>query len=334
MGQKSVDIKNLEKGNSDLTKSFSEIEEKDSEDNLEEEIKGKKKKISRENKMQIREFLDFLEFEKGSSQNTVTGYNRDLIQFFLFVQKNFSEIEERDIFEYIEKLNEKLRRNSVLRKVSALKTFYKFCYLNKDVEKDPTGMVKTLKREQKLPEILTLKEMKQIVDNCPHTPEGMQNKLIIKILIATGARISETLNLEVKDVETQDYEFIKVLGKGSKYRIIPIYDSLENEIKNYLTIYRPKLKNASESFKIFPNTRREKFWKDLKTIAKNAKIEKNVYPHIFRHSLATILLGNGADVRIVQEILGHANITTTEIYTHVEKSKLKMIYDNIKLGDD
>ena len=172
------------------------------------------------------------------------------------------------------------------------------------------------------------------MDNCPHTTEGMQNKLIIKILIATGARISEILNLEIKDVENQDYEFIKVLGKGSKYRIIPIYDSLENEIKNYLTIYRPKLKNASESFKIFPNTRREKFWKDLKIIAKNTKIEKNVYPHIFRHSLATILLGNGADVRIVQEILGHANITTTEIYTHVEKSKLKMIYDNIKLGDD
>ncbi|BBM44535.1 tyrosine-type recombinase/integrase [Leptotrichia trevisanii] len=334
MGQKSIDIENVENGNLDLIKSISNTEEKNNETNSEEKIKGKKKKISRENKMQIREFLDFLEFEKGSSQNTVTGYNRDLIQFFLFVQKNFFEIEERDIFEYIEKLNEKLRRNSVLRKVSALKTFYKFCYLNKDVEKDPTGMVKTLKREQRLPEILTLKEMKQIVDNCPHTPEGMQNKLIIKILIATGARISETLNLEVKDVENQDYEFIKVLGKGSKYRIIPIYDSLENEIKNYLTIYRPKLKNASESFKIFPNTRREKFWKDLKTIAKNAKIEKNVYPHIFRHSLATILLGNGADVRIVQEILGHANITTTEIYTHVEKSKLKMIYDNIKLGDD
>ena len=231
-------------------------------------------------------------------------------------------------------MNEKLKRNSVLRKVSAIKTFYRFCYLNKAIKKDPTGMIKSLKREHRLPEILTLKEMKKIVDNCPHTPEGMQNKLIIKFLMATGARISETLNLEVKDVENQEYEFIKVLGKGSKYRIIPIYDSLENEIKNYLAVYRPKLKNASESFKIFPNTRREKFWKDLKTIAKNAKIEKNVYPHIFRHSLATILLGNGADVRIVQEILGHANITTTEVYTHVEKSKLKMIYNNIKLGDD
>ncbi len=334
MGQKSTDIENLKKENSDLAENIFDNKEKNDESNLEEGEKSEKKKISRENKMQIREFLDFLEFEKGSSQNTITGYNRDLTQFFLFVQKNFFDVEEKDIFSYIEKLNEKLRRNSVLRKVSALKTFYKFCYLNKDVDKDPTGMVKTLKREQRLPEILTLQEMKQIVDNCPHTPEGMQNKLIIKILIATGARVSEILNLEIKDVENQDYEFIKVLGKGSKYRIIPIYDSLENEIKNYLTIYRPKLKNASESFKIFPNTRREKFWKDLKKIAKNAKIEKNVYPHIFRHSLATILLGNGADVRIVQEILGHANITTTEIYTHVEKSKLKMIYNNIKLGDD
>lgn len=332
MGQKSINIDNLKNEDSDLN--FSDIEKNSNENDLEKQRKKEKITISRENKTQIREFLDFLEFEKGSSRNTITGYNRDLTQFFLFVQKNFSNVEEKDIFNYIEKLNEKLKRNSILRKVSALKTFYKFCYLNKEVKKDPTAMIKTLKREHRLPEILTLKEMKQIVDNCPHTAEGMQNKLIIKILIATGARISETLNLEIKDVENQDYEFIKVLGKGSKYRIIPIYDSLEKEIKNYLTIYRPKLKNANESFKIFPNTRREKFWKDLKIIAKNAKIEKNVYPHIFRHSLATILLGNGADIRIVQEILGHVNITTTEIYTHVEKSKLKIIYDNIKLGDD
>ena len=200
MGQKSINLKNMAKENSNLTEHISKTEEKNNENNSKSKKNVQKKKISRENKTQIREFLDFLEFEKGSSKNTITGYNRDLLQFFLFAQKNFSEIEEKDIFEYIENLNEKLRRNSVLRKVSALKTFYKFCYLNKDVEKDPTGMIKTLKREQRLPEILTLKEMKQIVDNCPHTPEGMQNKLIIKILIATGARISETLNLEIKDV--------------------------------------------------------------------------------------------------------------------------------------
>ena len=316
MGQESIGIDNLKR------------------ENQEKQEKKIKKDISFENKMQIREFLDFLKYEKGSSKSTADGYNRDLVQFFLFVEKNYDEIEERNVFEYIEYINEKLKKNSVSRKVSAIKTFYKFCYLNKAVKKDPAGMVKSLKREHRLPEILTLKEMKKIIDNCPSTPEGMQNMLIIKFLIATGARISEILNLEIKDLENKEYEFIKVLGKDSKYRIVPIYDNFENEIKNYLDVYRSKLKNAKNSFKIFPNTRREKFWKDLKIIAKDARIEKNVYPHIFKYSIAEILLENSVDISIVQEILGHATIITAEVYPHFEKDELKMIYNNIKLGDD
>ena len=316
MGQESIGIDNLKRKNQ------------------EKQEKKTKKDISFENKMQIREFLDFLKYEKGSSKSTADGYNRDLVQFFLFVEKNYDEIEERNIFEYIEYINEKLKKNSVSRKVSAIKTFYKFCYLNKAVKKDPAGMVKSLKREHRLPEILTLEEMKKIIDNCPSTPEGMQNMLIIKFLIATGARISEILNLEIKDLENKEYEFIKVLGKDSKYRIVPIYDNFENEIKNYLDVYRSKLKNAKNSFKIFPNTRREKFWKDLKIIAKDARIEKNVYPHIFKYSIAAILLENSVDISIVQEILGHATIITAEVYPHFEKDELKMIYNNIKLGDD
>ena len=316
MGQESIGIDNLKRKNQ------------------EKQEKKIKKDISFENKMQIREFLDFLKYEKGSSKSTADGYNRDLVQFFLFVEKNYDEIEERNVFEYIEYINEKLKRNSVSRKVSAIKTFYKFCYLNKAVKKDPAGMVKSLKREHRLPEILTLEEMKKIIDNCPSTPEGMQNMLIIKFLIATGARISEILNLEIKDLENKEYEFIKVLGKDSKYRIVPIYDNFENEIKNYLDVYRSKLKNAKNSFKIFPNTRREKFWKDLKIIAKYARIEKNVYPHIFKYSIAAILLENSVDISIVQEILGHATIITAEVYPHFEKDELKMIYNNIKLGDD
>ena len=191
MGQKSTDIDNINNESLNIDKKKLKEEKYD---NIENKKKADKN-ILRENKMQIREFLDFLEYEKGSSQNTVTGYNRDLIQFFLFVKKDFSKVKQQDIFDYIEHMNEKLKRNSVLRKVSAIKTFYRFCYLNKAIKKDPTGMIKSLKREHRLPEILTLKEMKQIVDNCPHTPEGMQNKLIIKFLMATGARISETLNL-------------------------------------------------------------------------------------------------------------------------------------------
>lgn len=305
-----------------------------SEKNFEKQSKKIKKEISCVNKTQIRKFLDFLEYEKGSSKNTVNGYNRDLMQFFLFAEKNFDEIEKENVIGYIEYINEKLKKNSVLRKISAIKAFYKFCYLSKIVKKDPTEMVKSLNREYKLPEILTLEEIKKIINNCPNTPEGIQNRLIIKFLLVTGAKISKILNLEIKDVESQEYEFIKVLGEDSKYRIMPVYDSFEKEIKNYLADYRPKLKNANDSFKIFPNTRREKFWKDLKNIAKDAGIEKNVYPHIFRYSLAAILLENDADVRIIQEILGHSNIITAKVCTHVEKSKLKMIYNNIKLGDD
>ena len=325
MGQKSADIDNSEKK--------LEISEKEKL-NLIKDNFDKKSKISVKNQMQLKNFLEFLKFEKRSSQNTLNGYNRDLTQFFLFVKKDFSEIGEKEISSYIDNLNKKLRKNSVLRKVSVLKTFYKFCYLNKLITKDPAGMIKNLKREYQPPETLTLEEIKQIVDNCPNTPAGMQNRLIIKLLIVTGAMISEILNLKIEDVENQYDKFIKTLGKNSKYQIKLIDNSFEIEIKNYLEIYRPKLKNANESLKIFPDIRREKFWKNLKIIAQNAKIEKNVYPHIFRNSLVGILSEANADICIIQEILGKVNITTAKIKKNVEKSKLKMIYNNIKLGDD
>ena len=325
MGQKSADIDNSEKK--------LEISEKEKL-NLIKDNFDKKSKISVKNQMQLKNFLEFLKFEKRSSQNTLNGYNRDLTQFFLFVKKDFSEIGEKEISNYIDNLNKKLRKNSVLRKVSVLKAFYKFCYLNKSITKDPAGIIKNLKREYQPPETLTLEEIKQIVDNCPNTPAGMQNRLIIKLLIVTGAMISEILNLKIKDIENQYDKFIKTLGKNSKYQIKLIDNSFEIEIKNYLEIYRPKLKNANESLKIFPDIRREKFWKNLKIIAQNAKIEKNVYPHIFRNSLVGILSEANADICIIQEILGKVNITTAKIKKNVEKSKLKMIYNNIKLGDD
>lgn len=292
------------------------------------------KEIKKKNNLYVREFLDYLRYEKGSSENTISGYERDLRIFLDYISEDVEKIDESKIYEYIENISNTLKRNSVLRKISSIRTFYKFCYLNKMIEEDPTGMLKSLKREKRLPEILTLKEVKLIIDNCNHTPEGNRDRLIIKLLIATGARISEILNLKIRDVENQDYEFIKVLGKGSKYRIIPIYDSLEREIKSYIKNDRIYLKGADETFKLFPNIRRENFWRRLKEITKNIGIEKNVYPHIFRHSVATVLLSNGADIRIVQEILGHSNISTTEIYTHVEKSDLKKIYNKIKIGDE
>lgn len=290
--------------------------------------------FERENNMYIRQFINFLVVEKGNAKSTAENYERDLKMFFFQLNKSIHDITNDDIYIYIEKLNEELKRNSVLRKIASIRTFFRFCYMNKIISNDPTVMIKNLKREHRLPDVLSLDEIKKIIDACDPTYEGKRDQLIIKLLVATGARISEVLNLEIQDVENQDYEFIKVLGKGSKYRIIPIYDRLELEIKNYLTLVRPQIKNSNSNYKLFPSITRENFWRRLKKITKKLEISKNVYPHIFRHSVATALLSNGADIRIVQEILGHVNITTTEIYTHVDKKELKKIYDRVKIGDD
>ena len=283
--------------------------------------------------VEIKAFLDYLKFEKGNSDNTIKSYNIDLKNFFDYLEKNIKEVNTEDIYEYIEYLKGKYVYNTVIRKVSSIKSLFKFCYMEKLIDKDPSNKIKNLNKEKRLPEILTLEEIKKIINSFDHTPENRRNQMICKMLIATGARISEILNLEIKNVENTDFEFVKVFGKGSKYRYIPIYPELENELKEYINVYRSQLKSSVGSFLLFPGIRRENFWKVLNKHALNVGIEKKIHPHLFRHSTATLLLENGADIRMVQEILGHASIKTTEIYTHVEKSTLKKIYESVKIGE-
>ena len=284
--------------------------------------------------VEIKAFLDYLKFEKGNSDNTIKSYNIDLKNFFDYLEKNIKEVNTEDIYEYIEYLKGKYVYNTVIRKVSCIKSLFKFCYMEKLIDKDPSNKIKNLNKEKRLPEILTLEEIKKIINSFDHTPENRRNQMICKMLIATGARISEILNLEIKNVENTDFEFVKVFGKGSKYRYIPIYPELENELKEYINVYRSQLKSSVGSFLLFPGIRRENFWKVLNKHALNVGIEKKIHPHLFRHSTATLLLENGADIRMVQEILGHASIKTTEIYTHVEKSTLKKIYESVKIGEE
>lgn len=284
--------------------------------------------------VEIKAFLDYLKFEKGNSDNTIKSYNIDLKNFFDYLEKNIKEVNTEDIYEYIEYLKGKYVYNTVIRKVSSIKSLFKFCYMEKLIDKDPSNKIKNLNKEKRLPEILTLEEIKKIINSFDHTPENRRNQMICKMLIATGARISEILNLEIKNVENTDFEFVKVFGKGSKYRYIPIYPELENELKEYINVYRSQLKSSVGSFLLFPGIRRENFWKVLNKHALNVGIEKKIHPHLFRHSTATLLLENGADIRMVQEILGHASIKTTEIYTHVEKSTLKKIYESVKIGEE
>ena len=284
--------------------------------------------------VEIKAFLDYLKFEKGNSDNTIKSYNIDLKNFFDYLEKNIKEVSTEDIYEYIEYLKGKYVYNTVIRKVSCIKSLFKFCYMEKLIDKDPSNKIKNLNKEKRLPENLTLEEIKKIINSFDHTPENRRNQMICKMLIATGARISEILNLEIKNVENTDFEFVKVFGKGSKYRYIPIYPELENELKEYINVYRSQLKSSVGSFLLFPGIRRENFWKVLNKHALNVGIEKKIHPHLFRHSTATLLLENGADIRMVQEILGHASIKTTEIYTHVEKSTLKKIYESVKIGEE
>lgn len=284
--------------------------------------------------VEIKAFLDYLKFEKGNSDNTIKSYNIDLKNFFDYLEKSIKEVNTEDIYEYIEYLKGKYVYNTVIRKVSCIKSLFKFCYMEKLIDKDPSNKIKNLNKEKRLPEILTLEEIKKIINSFDHTPENRRNQMICKMLIATGARISEILNLEIKNIENTDFEFVKVFGKGSKYRYIPIYPELENELKEYINIYRSQLKSSIGSFLLFPGIRRENFWKVLNKHALNVGIEKKIHPHLFRHSTATLLLENGADIRMVQEILGHASIKTTEIYTHVEKSTLKKIYESVKIGEE
>ena len=284
--------------------------------------------------IEIKAFLDYLKFEKGNSDNTIKSYNIDLRNFFEYIDKNIKEVNTEDIYEYMEYLKSKYVYNTVIRKVSCIKSLFKFCYMEKLIDKDPSNKIKNLNKEVRLPEILTIDEIKKIINSFDHSPENRRNQMICKMLIATGARISEILNLEIKNVENTDFEFVKVFGKGSKYRYIPIYPELENELKEYINVYRSHLKSSVGSFLLFPGIRRENFWKVLNKHALNVGIEKKIHPHLFRHSTATLLLENGADIRMVQEILGHASIKTTEIYTHVEKSTLKKIYESVKIGEE
>lgn len=290
--------------------------------------------MSSETSLQVTSFLDYLKIEKGLSQNTVNSYRVDIKEFFKFINKNYEKIEKQDIYSYIENMKEKFKHNTVQRKISSIKSLYKYLYMNKLITKDPTNTIKSMKKEKRLPEILNKEEFNRILETFSHDAKDIRDKLILKLLMATGARVSEIINLEIKDIEENEYKYIKVLGKGSKYRYIPIYKEIGDEIKEYIAKERELIKKTKKDYKLFTGATRTSFYLVFREHAKRANIEKNVHPHMIRHSIASLLLKNGADIRMVQEILGHASITTTELYTHVEKSKLKSIYDSIGLGEE
>lgn len=287
------------------------------------------------NSTAINSYLDYIDIERGLSNNTIEAYRRDLLIFFEFLsEKNFDEISRENITLYIEKIRKTHSNYSVLRKITVLRNFFNFLIKNQFIKKNPAEHIEGIKRNKAIPEVLTIGEIKDIINAIPPTYEGIRDKTIFKILFATGCRISEILTMKIEDVDN-DFKFIKVKGKGKKTRLVPIYTEAAEEIKSYIRNVRNKLimNLEKDSFVVFEGVSRQNFWKRLKKYAENGKVKKNVYPHIIRHSVATKLLENGADIRVVQEILGHSSITTTEIYTHVNKKSIKYIYDKIDIGE-
>lgn len=288
--------------------------------------------------LHIKDFTHFLLVEKGLAQNTIVSYERDLKSYIKYLKKvekvtNLQDIQRIHIVHFLTFLKEQGKSAKTLaRHIASIRAFHQFLLRDKAVDNDPTVHLETPKQERSLPKVLNLQEVEQLLE----TPKeenhfGLRDKAMLEVLYATGIRISELIGLNTGDVHIS-MGFVRCIGKGNKERIIPIGKSAVEAVQKYLDEGRPSfVSKKHKDDALFLNHHgqrmsRQGFWKILKRLASEAGISKELTPHTLRHSFATHLLENGADLRAVQEMLGHADISTTQIYTHVTKTRLKDVY--------
>jgi integrase/recombinase XerD len=284
----------------------------------------------------IQEFIDYLGNEKGLATNTLESYSRDLRQYHGFLTGDSNESLENasqsTIVAYLMYLRKQGKATATIaRRLAALKAFYQFLLKEHYVDKDPTNDLSSPKLERKLPKVLTIEEVERLLRQPDlSVPAGKRDKAMLELLYATGIRVSELVNLNVADVDLRE-GFVRCKGKGSKERVVPMGEMAQKAVRAYLDNARLKMIADPREKALFVNHHgrrltRQGFWKIVKKYASSAKIHKEITPHTLRHSFATHLLENGADIRAVQEMLGHADISTTQIYTHVTKDRLKDVY--------
>ncbi|MBW1898830.1 MAG: site-specific tyrosine recombinase XerD [Deltaproteobacteria bacterium] len=284
----------------------------------------------------IDQYLNFLTVEKGLSANTIESYNRDLIRYWDFLKNNqIEQISESDtvvILKYlIEIRNEGLSARSRARHIVTLRGFYRFMVQEKVLKKDPTGTIDLPKTGLRLPDFLSVQDIRRLLEMPdPGKPKGIRDAAMLELLYAAGLRVSELINLEIGMLYLEA-GFVRVFGKGSKERVVPIGGYAREKLETYIKTARPVLlKNIPSKFLFIaragkPMTR-QGFWKLLKKYAKLSGIQKKITPHALRHSFASHLLEGGADLRSVQIMLGHSDISTTQIYTHVTYEHLKNMH--------
>ena len=288
-------------------------------------------------KEDLEEYIRYLRIERGLAENTIESYNRDLGQYLDYLAKeeleDWYKVDRYTILSFLQHLKE-LKKSSatVIRMVSSLRKFHQYLKQEQRSSVDPMLHIDTPKKAQILPKVLSMSEVEKIIET-PNVDEvlGLRDRAILEVMYATGLRVSELTELKMDDLHLS-LGLIQTIGKGDKERIIPIGDLAIKWIENYLKYSRIKLeKSDKRSSYLFLNHHgrkltRQGIWKNLKAVVKKAEIEKEVTPHTLRHSFATHLLENGADLRVVQELLGHSDISTTQIYTHITKQRMAKVY--------
>ncbi len=280
-------------------------------------------------------FLDFLSVEKGLSSNTVFSYSRDIQKLYQFFQKeklSWLKAGEEDLVRFIHHQSRAgLSPRSMARVISSMKSFYRFLVLDGIFKKNPAVNLSSPKTWLALPKFLTVKQVETLLKQPDEeSVHGIRDKAMLELLYATGLRASELITLKTNDLNLED-GFLLCLGKGGKERLVPVGGSAVKAIRQYLDDARPKFLKRPSEF-LFVTQRggaftRQGFWKLLKGYAQKAGLDSKISPHILRHSFATHLLERGADLRSVQLMLGHSQITTTQVYTHVSRKRLRRAYD-------
>ncbi|MEI8135131.1 MAG: site-specific tyrosine recombinase XerD [bacterium] len=284
-----------------------------------------------------RNYLAYLRIERGLSENSLDAYSRDLEKLRSFlesIQKEVASARTTDLQKFIKMLSELgLERTSISRIISAIRGFYRFLLSERILSFDPTESLELKTPRRQPPEVLTIAEIESLLSKPNrNTNKGIRDKAILEFLYATGARVSELTELTVTQLFLKD-GFVRLFGKGKKERLVPIGKIAVKSLDEYLDKIRPLfVKHSKPTDAIFLNQERGTalsrmaIWNIIQEYAREAQIEKHLTPHTFRHSFATHLLEGGADLRVVQELLGHADISTTEIYTHIDRSYLREVH--------
>ena len=284
----------------------------------------------------LESYLDYLRVEKGLAPNSINSYRLDLNKYLSFLKEKGitvpSRISKKDVTNFLFYLRGRLSVNSIARALSSIKSFHSFLLREKLSSSDPSALIEAPKLGKKIPDVLSFEEVNRIL-KVPNyrNAHGARGRAILELMYATGLRVSEVANLRLMDVNL-DVGFLRCKGKSSKERIVPLGRIAQKFIKRYIEEARPKLVGEKSSVYLFVaqggrHFSRQSIWKMIRRIVKKVRIRKFVSPHTLRHSFATHLLEGGADLRSVQELLGHANITTTQIYTHINRMRLKEVHN-------